>query len=178
MGAESGVENGQGLAPMRDIRDDLRDRIAGVEGRYAELNAKYDEQRQRLQEQFRSELALLDQEKDALTKLIMIESERVGQPAPPPQAAKYKLPLADFFITKIHAIGPLSKEELREHADLAGYFEGKDGVGRIVHTTLMNVTSAGKLKKLPDDRYAFPQADGPSLFAAHEPEDGAMQTVM
>ena len=148
---------------MRDIRNDLRERLANVNGRYADEMVKYDDEIQRLHESHREVLDSLDRERAALQQMLELEESREGAPlsisADPPKP--FRVSLADFLITKIYAHGPLSKDEIREQADRAGYFDELDG--RTFHTTLMNITKGGKLQRLADGRYAHPRPTG-SLF--------------
>jgi hypothetical protein len=74
----------------------------------------------------------------------------------PLMAQRPKLPLVDFLITKLHSEGPLTKEALREQAELAGYFAAGDAApGRTLHLTLTNLATAGRIEKLEDGRFDF-----------------------
>jgi hypothetical protein len=154
---------------MRDIRQDLRERLAGISARYFEEMYNYDQKREALEEGHRTTIEGLDQERVAVEQLLKIEEERHG--ASPSEAEVRKtarlLPLAAFIETKVHAHGPMDKDQLRAEANLAGYFV--EGNGRTFHTTLMNITKCGRVVQLPDGRYAFPQR------SATEDE---MQTLM
>jgi len=143
---------------MRDILEDLSERLRSVAARYADEIADYSEARNALEAKHKETIAALNAEQHALEQLIRLESARSGQAAPaalPP--ARPKLALLDFLLTKAHADGPLTKEELRRHAELAGYFGDEGTGGRKLHATLMNLVSARRLHRLPDGRYAFPE---------------------
>jgi hypothetical protein len=164
---------------MRDIRNDLRERIAAVSSRYAEAMGDYEQQRDALEGGHRKLIAELDRERAALQQMLTIEEQRDGLPTTGTKRPARLVSLADFMVTKIHAHGPLDKDQLRAEADLAGYFSDGEGDGRTFHTTLMNITKGGRLIRLPDGRYAFPERKAGALFGMGEPtkEDG-MKTLM
>jgi hypothetical protein len=148
----------------RDIRHDLRERLGIIAGRYADAISEYEEKRNALDQNYRETIKALDHERAVIDQLLQIEESRHG--GPPADVAIRKtarlVALGDFLVTKVHAHGPLDKDQLRQEATLAGYFA--DGNGRKFHTTLMNITNGGRLIRLPDGRYAFPQRDQTPLF--------------
>jgi hypothetical protein len=149
---------------MRDIRTDLKERLAAVAGRYADAMVEYDRQREALEEAHSKTIAALDRERAALEQMLAIEEGRTGAaPLTEARRAARLVPLADFMVTKVHAHGPLDKDQLRAEANLAGYFSEADG--RTFHTTLMNITKCGRLIRLPDGRYAFPDRQPETLFS-------------
>jgi hypothetical protein len=149
----------------RDIRRDLRERLAIIDGRYADTIADHVAKHEALEREYRETIAVLEQERAALAQLLDIEEKRYGTLPAAIEAQKKRrlVPLADFLVTKVHAHGPMDKDQLRAEADLAGYFE--DGNGRTFHTTLMNITNGGRLIRLSDGRYDFPNRE-PILFDA------------
>jgi hypothetical protein len=148
----------RGIGGMRDILEGLSERLRSVAARYADEVANYSEARNALEAKHRETIAALNAEQSALEQLMRLEAERTGQSRPEPVLpSKPKLSLLDFLLTKAHADGPIEKDELRRHAELAGYFADGEAGGRKVHTTLMNLASAGRLHRLPDGRYAFPE---------------------
>jgi hypothetical protein len=158
---------------MRDIRYDLRERLASISGRYADELSKYDEKREALERLHRETIAALERERMAIEQLLAIEEERQGIPPTSAEARKTArlVPLADFLITKVYTHGPIEKDQLREEVNLAGYFA--EGNGRTFHTTLMNVTKCRRLIRLPDGRYACPHRDSVALFGVGAENDGA-----
>lgn len=158
---------------MRDIRQDLRERLAEIAGRYADEMADYVRKRESLEQSHTAAVAELERQKHALEQMLSIEIGRHG--ASPREAeiktTAHRVALADFLVTKVHAHGPMEKDQLRAEADLAGYFE--EGNGRTFHTTLMNITNGGRLVRLPDGRYAFPQRE-PILFDTGDDDARAM----
>jgi hypothetical protein len=161
---------------MRDIRHDLRERLASIGGRYADELSQYDEKREALEREHRTAIVGLERERIAVEQLLAIEEERHGIPADAVEAGKTArlVPLAEFLITKVYTHGPMEKDQLREEANLAGYFA--EGNGRKFHTTLMNITKCGRLVHRPDGRYAFPARHPATLFGSDDqPRESAMQ---
>jgi hypothetical protein len=144
---------------MRDIRTELRERLAAIAGRYADALSEYDRQLEALEQTRRNLVEALDRECAALEVLLAIEDQRAGVTPAEIEVRRTArlLPLADFLTTKVHAHGPMDKDELRREADLAGYFA--EGDGRTFHTTLMNISKGGRLIRLSDGRFAFPQRE-------------------
>jgi hypothetical protein len=161
---------------MRDIRHDLRERLASISGRYADEMAQYQEKREALDNAHRDAMTALDREKVAVEQLLAVEEERQGILPAAVEARKTArlVSLDDFLVTKVHAEGPMDKDQLRAEANLAGYFA--EGNGRTFHVTLMNVKRCGRLVQLPDGRYAFPERHAAMLFGSDDqPTEGAMQ---
>jgi hypothetical protein len=160
-----------GDSQMRDIRPDLRERLAAVIEQQADASAEFERKQTALQQDYRGRFDALGRERAALEQLLMVESERSGI-APPTLAQKIKtlVPLGDFLIAKTQQQGSMSKEQLRKEALLAGYFADGDSDGRTFHVTLMNIKKGGRLVQLPDGNYACPVFD--------QREEGEMQTLM
>jgi hypothetical protein len=146
---------------MRDIRHDLRERLAALNGRYLDAMALYQAEREALDNGHRVTITALERERTAVEQLLAIEEERQGFPPAAVQARKTArlVALDDFLVTKVHAHGPMDKDHLRAEANLAGYFA--EGNGRKFHITLMNVTRCGRLVRLSDGKYAFPERQPP-----------------
>lgn len=150
-------------SPYRDIRDDLRARITGFEKMASEEQARFAAQQEKA-------LAAHKQQMDAFKAAIigyqrMLDLEEtlariaaedtvgprrdsVTIPVPTP-----KMPLADFFEAELRAKGPMSKDELRQAAQAAGYFPGGDGGGRATHATLVNITRNQRITPTSDGKF-------------------------
>ncbi|WP_413990636.1 hypothetical protein ACMDCR_00300 [Labrys okinawensis] len=146
---------------MRDIRRDLQERLEVAESKYRRYEETYNRERQKLEIEFQQQRASFERERNALLAIIDIESIRGGgetelpfPPLPPPTG--FRLPLGEFLITAIFTDGPLNKDDLREKAEAAGYFDDDESAGRKLHATLMNITTAGKVVKDGDGNYTFP----------------------
>jgi hypothetical protein len=143
---------------MRDIREDLRDRLAAIQAAYNAAVEEHDGEMVALQNRFRRKVDALDSERAAVLQLLKIEEERPGatnDQAGVSNVRQPAFPMAEFIITKLHAHGPMTKEEIRAQVDLAGYLDG-EARGRTFHLTLMNISSGnGRISRLPDGRYAF-----------------------
>lgn len=132
---------------MRDIRDDLKERLAGIEARRASI---------------RKALAETDDERTAILKLLEFENRR--HTAPPRSngllsslgslaaaaAAVYSLPT---YIEHALENRPLSKDEIKELTEKAGYFKGEESAGRVLHATLMNMERNGRVRVREDGKY-------------------------
>lgn len=53
--------------------------------------------------------------------------------------------LADFFVDELKKNGPMTKEELRKAAYVAGYFPAGDLGGRGTHATLFNIARGNRV---------------------------------
>jgi hypothetical protein len=161
--------------PMRDIRNDLRERLASVAARYSDEITEYNRNLTILEQSHKETVTALARERAALEQLMALEDERAGIPAPTrAQRLATLVPLGDFLVTKVQAHGPMEKEQLRAEASLAGYVAA--GNGRAFHITLINVTKCGRLVHLPDGRYSYPERHAATLFGSDDqPREGAMQ---
>jgi hypothetical protein len=72
--------------------------------------------------------------------------------APPP--APTPLPLADFLVRRVNEAGPLSKDDLRQLAVRAGYFQDAETATRSVHATLLGIIKGGRVRELPNGALA------------------------
>lgn len=159
---------------MRDIRPDLRERLAENAARRSEEIAEFKRKYDALERPHKGALDALGRERAALEQLLEAENERHGIPRlTRAQKLAVLVPLADFLVTKVEAHGPMQKDELRAEARLAGYFA--DGSGRTFHITLMNVTKRGRIVRLPNGQYAAPIRE-PAMF--DQAEGREMQTLM
>jgi hypothetical protein len=122
---------------MRDIRDDLKERLDGIEARRLRL---------------RDVLKDLDAEATVINQLLLFENQRRHVPGPLSggvyiSAGDQRLqPVADFITDLLRAGGPLSKNNIRLKCEDAGYFKGEEATGRVVHATLMNLMRHGRIR--------------------------------
>ncbi len=140
---------------MTDFLSQLVERLVAARDQSTAIKAEYDAERADLESRYRFKLSLADDEQRAIETLIRIEESRCGRKAIPDPASN-RLPLAEFFLTALHANGPLSKDDLRTQAERASYFADGDSGGRATHTTLLNLCRAGRIKELSGGIYAFP----------------------
>jgi hypothetical protein len=154
---------------MRDIRDDLRERLRSIDARYADEMAEYQEAISELTKKHREYVDALSRERAAVDQLLAIEDGRADLPSAPSSTKMIPLvPLGDFLIAKIASYGPMDKEALKIEFNAAGYTGG----GRNFHATLMNITNHGKLTQLEDGRYAIPTRATP-LFDVEPSQEGS-----
>ncbi|WP_457796064.1 hypothetical protein [Methylocystis sp. S23] len=134
---------------MRDIRNDLRERLAALDGAELDQMMSYQAERERLDSAHNSALRSIAAERAALKQLLSIEDHRASALPLFTARSAPTIPLGDFLVAKVRTCGALEKEELRAAAEEAGYRDG-----RAFHTTLMNITKGGRLQQYPDGRYA------------------------
>lgn len=166
---------------LRDIRKDLFDRLEIVDARHRAAMASYDEQRSALEErratleaEHRETVTRIDKDREALYRMLELEDARNGEEVALIPRTRTLISLSEFLVVKVHAHGPITKDELKSEANAAGYFE--DNNGRSFHTTLMNLVKHGKVTQLEDERYVFHTVSH-GLFAP-EREEASMQMVM
>jgi hypothetical protein len=115
---------------MRDIRSDLKERLAQAERTRAGLTAQLKE---------------VDAEVAALMNLMEIEDRRGvsdGKSQPPAE------PVQDFLISAISQ-NPMTKDELKNAAVARGYPVD----GRSIHAYVTNLTKTGRLVKGRDEKF-------------------------
>jgi hypothetical protein len=172
-----GLPMGGEALPMRDITEDLRDRLAAIQVAFNVATSDHEDRVMALQTDYRRKTMALERERQTVLELLKIEEARF-LPSEQPGISKAKqppLPLAEFIITKLHANGPMTKEQIRAEIDRAGYLDG-EVTGRTFHLTLMNISGAGgRISRLPDQRYAAPTAFETTLFASSLTGESPMQ---
>ena len=124
---------------VRDIRDDLRERLDGLGKRREAAKAAYD-----------SEIKSITEEEVLIRGLLLVEQRRLGVAQDTPKATP--IPLADYFLMLMNG-GPRTKEELRENAQQSGYFQGEESPARVTHATLMNILRAGRAREVSEGLY-------------------------
>lgn len=125
------------LKPVRDIRDDLRDRLASIEEQEAQMAEA---------------LKRLGEQKAHYRRILEIEEGRYPLPGLLPNDPDTALPLAEFLIEALRT-RPRTKEELREMAEQAGYFSDTDFPGRSIHATLTNLQRSSRVRVGRDEKY-------------------------
>jgi hypothetical protein len=140
---------------MRDIRDDLRERLAANQAALNAATEDHENQVLALQADYRQKTDALERERQAVLQMLKFEEARAS-PTEQGGSRPPALPLAEFIIAKIYGTGAMTKEQIREQIDRAGYLEG-EATGRTFHLTLMNISGAGgRIRRLSDGRYAVP----------------------
>lgn len=163
---------------MRDIREDLRDRLAAAQAALNAANDEHDNQMIALQADFRRKVSVIERERQAVLELLKIEEARCLPPGDQSEQRNVRhpmLPLTEFIITKLHANGPMTKDEIKAEVERAGYLDG-EVTGRTFHLTLMNISgTGGRISRLPDQRYAATSSFEATLFASAQAGESAMQ---
>lgn len=144
---------------VRDIRNDLRERLADLDRKQAQQTSHYQSEILRIEDEHRSAIKAIEMERAALKQLLSIEDQRSATSTNFTMRSDPSIPLAEFLIAKVRMCGQMEKEELRAAADEAGYTDG-----RTFHATLMNITKGGRLQQFKDGRYSIPSINDQTLF--------------
>jgi hypothetical protein len=151
---------------MRDIRNDLRERLAAVCEQIADVRGEYDHDRNDLERRFNERLMALSAEMSSLKTILESEARRQGdEPVsfPKAKAPILRAPLADFLVYILKEREPLSKDDLRAMAENHQYFPDGTSSGRPVHATLMNLVRSGRVQETSDGLYTCGYANGIEL---------------
>jgi hypothetical protein len=148
---------------MRDIRDDLHERLRMLDGAYADEMARFQEESTNALMRHRHKLGELERARDVIKRLLEFEDRcaNTEQNISTQETTPSRIPLMEFLILKIEEEGPLSKLDLHGEAKIAGYFQEIDG--RTFHTTLMNMVRANRVRVDADRCYA-PVIKAPGMF--------------
>jgi hypothetical protein len=144
-----------GEESMRDIRNDLLERVDLMEGRIKAAHAKCEDKIKQLQSERDATVADLKSSIAMLAKLLEFEQQETGN-VPPVAPKSPQLSLADFFERKLIESGPLSKDDLCNMAMKEGYFPDAESARQTVDGTLMNIVREKRICPLPDGTYALP----------------------
>lgn len=139
----------QAMRELRDIRSDLRERIAAIEAllkdeierfqrQQEKASAEHKRQTDAFTDALRGYQRMLDLEETLADANVIGSNNKVGPMPAEIKMPASRLPLADFLVVQLTENGPMSKDELRLAAKNAGYFPESDG-GRAVHATLINI---------------------------------------
>lgn len=149
----------KGSIALRDISEDLRERLAVIQSAMNVAGDERDTKVMAAQVAYRQKFEVLEHERLVVLDLLKIEGARRLSDQKRPEAETIRQPpvlLSEFIITKLHAQGPMTKDEIREEVDRAGYLD-TEITGRTFHLTLMNISGAsGRVRRLLDGRYAVP----------------------
>ena len=148
---------------MRDIRADLRDRIAALGGRESEIAREHNRRMRELELWWENEIKIVQDERSAAQAMLAIEMRRHGEIE---KIGLPQVPLQDFIIQETAKRGIASKEDLRLAATQANYFPDGETGGRQIHTTVLNLVRANRLMEVQEGRFGVPGADivyGPTV---------------
>lgn len=134
---------------LKDIRPDLEARLSGVQRVLASLSDDYERDHAALLEQYRAKEKELKNEVSVIKAMLDAESRRFGERVPEKPVENEDL---DDFLLELLQSGPKFKSELKERAVAAR----RAADGRSVHFTLLNMKRSGRVRELPDGRYALP----------------------
>jgi hypothetical protein len=154
-------EHPKSFNDLRDIRKDLRERISLIQQAIDKDTRDFEAKQKQLLDAFQTRVQDAKVALAGYVRLLEIEERRaqsmlpaaVAGTAPPPPTHTPKSPLADFLCSAMAQTGVKTKEELRDLAQGAGYFGAGEG-GRTIHATIVNLVRGGRVRELPDGKYA------------------------
>jgi hypothetical protein len=149
---------------MRDIRNDLRERLGSITGQYADEMVSFEQKRAKLFDEHKSVLEALDRERSVVQSMLDFEDQRAGLDGDIKISIdRQNVDLGQFILAKIRNYGPIDKDSLRKDATDAGYFS-EGTTGRTFHTVLMNLTKYGKIHKTEDGQFLIPPRSAFEIF--------------
>lgn len=134
---------------MRDIRDDLNERLSAAREEHSELA-----------EQIRSaqaKQAVVAKKIQAYLDVLQVEDATAVAPVKAQPAED----MTEFLLTLLNG-NPLDKDAIRSAAEANGTFNEVGSLGRSLHATLYNLERTNRISRLKDGRYV---ADLPGLRA-------------
>ena len=140
-----------------DFKGDLEARRNGTQADLSAIRTRYEQDRRELEARFADQFGKAQKRLEAIE--LLLAEERGAEPDLLGQSRaelKYKLPLQDFIVNSIATTGKKSKEDIRDLVEKAGYVSEGETAGRMVHTTLLNLERASRLK-VEDGYYTAPQ---------------------
>lgn len=141
---------GKGWFEVRDIRDDLIERLEKANADMAMAKTNHDIERRELEQRFNQQFIAISERQKALGTLLDDENSLLGNRREVQHEVKpFQLPLPDFILNILSAAGSMSKDEIKDAAERAGY----ESAGRMVHATLMNIVKSDRVLLLADGQY-------------------------
>lgn len=146
---------------MRDIRNDLQDRVRLIEDQISSSYAQFEKMIEQLQSEREARVSELKAELSALGKLMEVEHRRMANVLPLQAPAATEVSLADFILQRLSENGPMSKDDLVDLTLKERLFDDGESADRAVHTTLVNIIRSEHLRQLHDGTFVpntVPQA--------------------
>jgi hypothetical protein len=146
---------------MRDIRNDLQERVRLIEDQISSSYAQFEKMIEQLQSEREARVSELKAELSALGKLMEVEHRRMANVLPLQAPAATEVSLADFILQRLSENGPMSKDGLVDLTLKERLFDDGESADRAVHTTLVNIIRSEHLRQLHDGTFVpntVPQA--------------------
>jgi hypothetical protein len=135
---------------VRDIRDDLIERLEKANAEMAVAQTNHDVERRELEQRFHRQFVAIAERQKALRVLLDEETGVLGEKREvTPGEKRFQLPLQEFILNLLSANGSATKDEIKDAAERAGY----ESAGRMVHATLLNIKKSDKVLLLADGQY-------------------------
>jgi hypothetical protein len=140
---------------MRDIRSDLQERKALIDGEIRAAYAHFEQTIQQLQSERDARIADLKAGLAMIAKFMEFEGRFLGNVSPPSSSSPL-VALADLFMRKLNETGQMSRQELIELAIKEGFFSDAEYATSGVHPMLVNLLRSELICELPDGSLALP----------------------
>ena len=146
---------------MRDIRSDLQERAALIDGEIRAAYAHFEKTVQQLQSERDARISDLKSGLAMIAKFMEFEERYLGNaspvvPASPLVPTSPLVALADRFMRKLSETGPMSREELVNMAVKEGFFPDAESAVQGVHPMLVSLLRSELIRELPDGKFAPP----------------------
>ena len=143
---------------MRDIRQDLRERLEAKR----QQRIRHELALEQCDAAIRSYEALLAEE-EARVAAPMLHATALGPLAPNGATRPTPTLSLDDFIVKAVGEGVTTKDEIRDRAVAAGYFQGAESPGRVIHAKVLHLCNSMRLYQLEDGKLAVVQTASEAL---------------
>jgi hypothetical protein len=140
---------------MRDIRGDLQERAALIDGEIRAAYAHFEKTVQQLQSERDARISDLKSGLAMIAKFMEFE-ERCLDHSSPMVPASPLVALADCFMRKLAGVGQMSREELVNMAVEDGLFPDAESAVHGVHPMLASLLQSELIRELPNGTYAPP----------------------
>jgi hypothetical protein len=135
---------------MRDIRDDLKERLAAIDAEADKLKAQLESLSLK-----KAPIQKLLQEEDAR----FAKSDQVLFAGVHDEPGKYSTPLSRIILGKIRLNGGIaSLEDLKQAAEDAAYNFGEKQPGRSIHFALIGMAQSGLVESMGDSVWKLKEA--------------------
>jgi hypothetical protein len=153
---------------MRDIRNDLAERITHLNDQIGAADRELKLKLNRLKQEHEGKISYLKADFDAVKTVLELEQRRLqdGQPVARSNGAPAQMTerdqtqerarFLDILIRKLSDDGPASSSDLREWAIQGGYLDDSKTSGAALYSVLIETAKAGLIRQLPDGKFAAP----------------------
>jgi hypothetical protein len=140
---------------MRDIRSDLQERKALIDGEIRAAYAHFEQTLRQLQSERDARIADLKAGLAMIAKFMELEGRFLGDVSPPSPSSPL-VALADLFMRELNKTGQMSRQELIDLALKEGFFPDAEYAIPGIHPMIVNLLRSELICELPDGSFALP----------------------